>query len=393
MTRPTGTTVGAGVRDRSLRRADNPDPVHKGVFMPLGAVDGRGGVEICGPYEPVVGWPDPAHPGEYRYGSGRAAYAESPDRIVAAFGGEVPLHDVTAVWGHSTFRDLRFMDVNSRHNPGHRHCHEIVEFDRDGHIVADWDQWLDELHANDLAAGMKLKAGHINRIRIDRYDPERHIWLVSAGNGGVFKFTNDGRRLVMKIDARNVPEELHPYVYTQDLAFLPNGDLWIGHQHHLMRFSPSGQFLRAIGGQGSSPAQFDGIHGIEVHPETLDLYVLDRVNQRIQVLDQDGEFRDQWGGFQGAYTIRITADGDYLWSSNGFVHKFMKYDMDGRLVPHSTWGTFGIAPGAIWGPHHFETDQEGNLYVSEDYTGRLQKFRPRPDADPSDPRLVGTLSR
>jgi hypothetical protein len=393
MTTPTSTNVSKGVRDPSLRGGDNPDPVHKGIYLPLGPVEGKGGVEICGPYESVIGWPDSAHPGEWRAGSGRACYAETADRVIGVFGGEVPEYDNPSVWGHATFRDLRFTDVNGKYNPEHRHCHEIVEFDRDGHILADWDQWLDALHANDLAAGVPLKAGHINRVRVDRYDSKRHIWLVSAGNGGVFKFTNDGETLVMKIDASSVPDEYHPFVYSQDMAFLPNGDFWIGHQHHLMRFSSEGKFLGAIGGQGDAPGKFDGIHGIEVHPETLQLYVLDRVNQRIQVLDSDGGFLDQWGGFQGAYTIRLTADGEHMWASNGFVHKFMKYDMGGRLVPHSTWGTFGIAPGAIWGPHHFETDEEGSLYVSEDYTGRLQKFRPRADADPGDPRLIGALVR
>jgi len=45
----------------------------------------------------------------------------------------------------------------------------------------------------------------------------------------------------------------------------------------------------------------------------------------------------------------------------------MKYDaLTGKLVPGSTWGTMGIAPGAIWGFHFFTTDTEGNLYVGED---------------------------
>src|SRR5262245_10406623 len=159
--------VSSKVRDPALRAPGNPDPIHTGVYLPLGPVDGRGGVEICGPYDPVIGWAEPAHPGEWRTGSGRACYAESPDRVVAAVGGELPVLAHRSVWGAEVFRDLRFVDVNARHNPDHRHCHEIVEFDRDGHIVADWDQWLDALHENDLGAGSRLKSGHVNRIRVD----------------------------------------------------------------------------------------------------------------------------------------------------------------------------------------------------------------------------------
>ena len=43
----------------------------------------------------------------------------------------------------------------------------------------------------------------------------------------------------------------------------------------------------------------------------------------------------------------------------------------------------------LWGPHHLSVDTEGNLYVAEIYNGRVQKFRPRKDADPN--RLVGLL--
>ena len=53
--------------------------------------------------------------------------------------------------------------------------------------------------------------------------------------------------------------------------------------------------------------------------------------------------------------------------------------MTGRLIRPATWGTIGIAPGAIWGPHWFETDDEGSLYVAEAYGGRVQKFRPMDD--------------
>ena len=47
----------------------------------------------------------------------------------------------------------------------------------------------------------------------------------------------------------------------------------------------------------------------------------------------------------------------------------------------------GDAPGAFWGVHQFSVDQEGNLYVAEVSTGRVQKFRPMKGADPT--KLIG----
>jgi hypothetical protein len=384
--------IGSGVRNPALRPPGNPDPIHQGVYRPLGPVDGRGGANICGPYEPVIGWPEPLHPGEWKTGSGRGVVVDGPDRVIAVYGGEVPAYDQKGVWGVNTFRDLRFTEVNSRFVPAMRHHHEIVIYDRAGRYVEDWDHWLDALHENDVQRGKTPKSGHVNRIRMDPNDPERHVWIVNLGNNGVFKFSNDGQRLVMKIDAASIPEELHPFVYAQDVAFLPNGEFLIGNLHHLMRFSAGGQFVSAIGGQGQGRLQFDGIHDIQVHPTTGDLFVNDRVNERIQILDPDGTFKDEWGGIQGVYSMRFTADGRFLWAGNGFAQKFLKYDMNGRLIPAATWGTFGIAPGAIWGQHGFDTDDEGNLYVAEDYSGRIQKLRPLADADPDDPQLIGPLA-
>jgi hypothetical protein len=386
------SAISSGVRNPALRRAGNPDPIHQGRYLPLDAVDGRGGVNISGPYEPEVGWPQPIEPGVWRTGSGRGVYVESPDRIIAVYGGEIPAYEQTSVWGVNTFRDLRFTEVNGRLNPGHRHQHEIIVYDGEGRPVEVWDDLIEPLLENNRTAGQRPKSGHINRIRVNRYDPDRHIWLVGLGNNGVFKISNDGARVVMKIDAGSIPEAYHPFIYAQDVAFLPDGDILVGHLHHIFRFDESGVFKAAVGGQGLGPLQFDGLHDVQIHPETMRIYVNDRVNQRIQVLDENCAFVEEWGGFQGFYSIRLTADGQFLWGGNGFVHKFVKYDLTGRLVRAATWGTFGIAPGAIWGPHYFDTDDHGNLYVAEDYSGRLQKFRPGADIEPDDVQLIGPLT-
>jgi hypothetical protein len=235
--------------------------------------------------------------------------------------------------------------------------------------------------------------GYLNRIRVDPNDPEHHIWIVGSANTGIFKFTNDGQKLVMKIDATSIPDNLRQFVYAQDIAFMPNGDILVAHVHNIMWFSCDGEFLRLIGKAGREPLEFDGIHGIEIHPETNNIYVADRVNERIQVLDSEGSFIEQWPGFQGVYTIRLTADGNFMWTSNGFSHKFLKYDLSGRLIPEATWGTFGIAPGCVWGPHYFDTDTAGNLYITEDYAGRVQKFRPIEGIKPDNPQLIGPLFR
>jgi sugar lactone lactonase YvrE len=43
-------------------------------------------------------------------------------------------------------------------------------------------------------------------------------------------------------------------------------------------------------------------------------------------------------------------------------------------------GTFA---GGLWGVHGMSVDQQGNLYVAEVDSGRVQKFRPKPGANPA----------
>ncbi len=43
----------------------------------------------------------------------------------------------------------------------------------------------------------------------------------------------------------------------------------------------------------------------------------------------------------------------------------------------------GSFPGYLWGVHGVSVDQEGNLYVAEVDSGRIQKFTPRPGANPA----------
>jgi hypothetical protein len=49
---------------------------------------------------------------------------------------------------------------------------------------------------------------------------------------------------------------------------MPDGDIVLVHMHHLMRFAADGTFKSAVGAQGRGWLEFDGVHGIEVHPET-----------------------------------------------------------------------------------------------------------------------------
>jgi sugar lactone lactonase YvrE len=88
------------------------------------------------------------------------------------------------------------------------------------------------------------------------------------------------------------------------------------------------------------------------------------------------------------YAHFISTD-QFLWVADGGTHRILKYDLNGKYL--YGWGGPGGLPGQFNGPHSLTTDEEGNLYLAEVFAGRVQKFRPKRNADPT--KLVGAEPR
>jgi sugar lactone lactonase YvrE len=129
------------------------------------------------------------------------------------------------------------------------------------------------------------------------------------------------------------------------------------------------------------PGYFNALHGIDIDLESGRVYVSDRMNNRIQVFDQDGNFLDQWrvGDPPSDVQYLIVANGA-VWIMDAGTTKLLKYGLDGQFL--DSWGTWGSFPGGMWGVHGMTVDEEGNFYISEVNNGRVQKFVPRDGADP-----------
>jgi sugar lactone lactonase YvrE len=69
-------------------------------------------------------------------------------------------------------------------------------------------------------------------------------------------------------------------------------------------FDPAGKYLREFGKKGSGPGEFDQPHGLAFDSKGR-LFVADRSNNRIQILDQDGRFLEEWHQFSRPSGIYI----------------------------------------------------------------------------------------
>ncbi len=367
--------------------------------------DEKGGQEEFGPYELAENWPQPLpdrndgvkHDG-WTWGSVGAVFAETPDRIWIAQRGELPLPPDAKPWtpygmltpartstGNDDGRNPT-CDPEPKRGWERRYHHVIFVVDRNGKLVQDWPQ-------HDKLFEMMCGRGP-HKIKMSPYDSDKHVWIIDDQLHVIYKFTYDGK-LVMTLGTKGQKGRDGGKLFDRptDIAWLPDGTFFISDGYggtRVAKFDKDGKFLMDWGGPpkdraNPGPNEFNTVHSIAISKDRR-LFVVDRGHRRIQVFDENGKFLDMWktGVRSSPYAHLITTD-QFLWISDGGTNRIVKYDLNGKYL--YGWGGPGGQPGQFNGPHSITVDQEGNLYLAEVFNGRVQKFRPKKNADPV--KIVG----
>jgi DNA-binding beta-propeller fold protein YncE len=153
-------------------------------------------------------------------------------------------------------------------------------------------------------------------------DAEGNVWVVDGRTANarerkkypdekpkghvVVKFSPDGKVLLMIGTpgvAGNPPQALTEPCSVVTAA---NGDIFISEGHsgqypgagpdtvgRISKFTKDGKFVKSFGKWGSAPGEFKTPHDIAIDAQGR-LFVADRGNMRIQILDQEGRFIDEW---------------------------------------------------------------------------------------------------
>ena len=365
----------------------------------------RGGQEEFGPYEVVEDWPKPLPDGPdgvkhagWTWGSNGAIFAETPNRIWVAMRGELPLPSGAKPWtpyglldpplratGNDDGKNATCEDAPKR-GWERRYHHVIFVLDRDGKQV---QHWADHDKLFDAPCG---RGPH--KIKMSPYDPDKHVWVFDDQLHQIHKFTYDGK-LVMSLGTKGQRGRDAGRLFDRptDIAWLPDGTFFVSDGYggkRVAKFDKDGKFLVDWGEAPKNPDkpgpnEFNTVHSIAVSKDRR-VFVADRGHRRIQVFDENGKFLDMFvtGVRSSPYAHIITAD-EYLWISDGGTNRILKYDLKGKYL--YGWGAPGGLPGQFAGPHQLSVDQEGNLYIAEVFNGRVQKFRPKPGADPA--KVIG----
>ena len=143
----------------------------------------------------------------------------------------------------------------------------------------------------------------------------------------IHKFSQDGELLMSLGEAGVSRAGEDTFIGPTACAVAPNGDIIIADGHwprpstaqqdgdRLVRITKDGQFVKAVGRLGSGPGEFLGPHALAFDLEGR-LFVADRSNNRVQILDENLEFVDEWRHFGRPSGVSILGDGTLIVSDS-----------------------------------------------------------------------------
>ena len=138
-------------------------------------------------------------------------------------------------------------------------------------------------------------------------DKDGNIWVTDAdGKDGkghqVVKFSPDGKVLLALGKAGVAGDSQETFNRPSAVVTSSSGDIFVADGHggesnaRIVKFSKDGKFIKAWGRKGSAPGEFAELHAIAID-STGRLFVGDRGNGRIQIFDQDGKLLTEWKQF------------------------------------------------------------------------------------------------
>jgi DNA-binding beta-propeller fold protein YncE len=149
-----------------------------------------------------------------------------------------------------------------------------------------------------------------------RIDPASNVWTVDAGSSVVVKYSPLGEKL-MTITVGEQPETGNAFNGTTDIAFAPNGHLFITDGYgnaRVLEYTLDGKRVKQWGRLGSGPGEFRLPHAIQIDEEGT-IFVADRENGRIEKFDLDGNFLGEIPHLGRIYSLKLV--GQVLWAGMG----------------------------------------------------------------------------
>jgi DNA-binding beta-propeller fold protein YncE len=228
-----------------------------------------------------------------------------------------------------------------------------------------------------------------------RIDPADNIWVVDQMTEMVMKFSPQGRLLMLlgrkaenvsvpnrepKNDGAGRPQDL--FSRPTDVAWDAAGDIFVADglgNARIAKFDKDGKFIKSWGKRGTADGEFANVRSIAVDAQG-NVYAADGGNKRVEVFDNDGNFKTAYTGVGNAQALCITKGASpFLYVSNSNPAndidrdgEIYKMQLDGTVV--GKFGKAGKLPKEFGTVNAIDCRNANTLYVGEVGNLRVQKL-------------------
>jgi len=228
-----------------------------------------------------------------------------------------------------------------------------------------------------------------------RIDPNDNIWVVDQMTNMVMEFDPQGHLLMLlgrkaenvsvparptKGDGSGRPTDL--FDRPTDVAWDSAGNIFVADglgNARIAKFTKDGRFVKSWGKKGTANGEFANVRSIAVDAQG-NVYAADGGNKRVQVFDNDGNFKTAFSNVGNAQALCMTKGPNqvlYVSNSNppddidrdGEIYKM---NLDGTMI--GKFGKAGKLPKEFGTVNAIDCRNPNTLYVGEIGNLRVQKL-------------------
>ena len=228
-----------------------------------------------------------------------------------------------------------------------------------------------------------------------RVDPGDNIWVVDEMSNMVMKFDPQYRvAMLLGRKAESVPVPARPaaggegagqptdlFDRPTDVAWDAAGNIFVADglgNARVAKFDKDGRFVKSWGKRGAGPGEFANVRSIAVDAQGS-VYAADGGNKRVEVFDNDGNFKTAFADVGNAQALCLTKGPNpalYVSNSNppedidrdGEIYRMR---LDGTIT--GKFGRAGKLPKEFGTVNAIDCRNPNELYVGEVLNWRVQK--------------------